>query len=74
MKKSRLDNLGRIVIPVQYRRELMLVENSELCISCQNRSVIITPINNVCRLCGKEIDINSDIVICKSCIQKIKEL
>ena len=40
--KRQVDRLGRIVIPISYRKYLNLNENSSVNISLENDSIIIT--------------------------------
>ena len=74
MKKSKIDRLGRIVIPIQYRKELGLVEDSEINIECVERKVIITASDSICRMCGKYLEEKTEIPLCPSCIRRVKKL
>lgn len=47
MKTSKIDKLGRVVIPVQYRRALGLKENDVLLFNMENGGVMIRPITGV---------------------------
>lgn len=69
---TKIDNLGRILIPVQYRRELKLEAESRLKISVKDGSIVITPSEESCLICGSKIDINADLSLCSACIHKIK--
>ena len=73
MKKCKIDMLGRMVIPMHYRKELGISENSILNVECMNGRIIITPSKRKCCLCGADVDINFEIPLCKNCIEKIKE-
>ena len=75
MKKSRIDRLGRIVIPIQYRKELGLIEDSEVNIEFVDGKVILTASDLICRMCGGYIEKDNDksIPLCQSCIARIKE-
>ena len=74
MKKTKIDRLGRIVIPIQYRKELGLTEDSVINIECVDGRVIITSSDSVCRICGGYVNGERDIPICKSCIARVKKL
>ena len=73
MKKSKVDRLGRIVIPIQYRRALGLSCDSEINIDFYDNQVIITASQKICRLCGTDLEIEKEIPLCESCIKKVKE-
>ena len=72
MKKARIDKLGRIVIPISYRRHLNITTETDLLINCDDRIISILPIPYTCRICGSEIKEKTDIPLCGECISKIK--
>ena len=74
MKTCRIDKLGRIVIPIQYRKKLGLCEGSELNIEYEGRRVIVTPAEELCRICGGKLCDCREIAICKGCIEKVKRM
>ena len=71
MKKSRLDKVGRIVIPKPYCKELNLVTGSQLTITLENGAVVVRPDATTCRICHVVIAKNSQIPLCKDCIAKV---
>jgi transcriptional pleiotropic regulator of transition state genes len=73
MKSKIVDRLGRIVIPIDYRRKLGLGEGSEIDISCEDKKLIITATENACRLCGAKLTEEYEIPLCKSCIDMVKK-
>ena len=73
MKKTKIDRLGRIVIPIQYRKALGLGENSEINVEYDERKIIITPTALTCRICGVAVSGGYELSLCESCIAKIKE-
>ena len=73
MKKVKIDNLGRIVIPINYRRALKITTETNLIMECNNNKVSIVPESFLCRLCEKEIDHSQEIPLCRECIEKIKK-
>ena len=73
MKKCKVDRLGRIVIPIQYRREMGLNENSEINIEYAEKKIIITPSRTYCCVCGIMIDEEQKFPLCNKCIKLIKE-
>ena len=72
--KKQIDKLGRVVIPISYRKFLNLSENSYLNIELQNNSIIITSFESNCVLCGATTDLHSEKPLCAKCIKSIKEL
>ena len=73
MKRARIDKLGRIVIPISYRRILNITTETNLAIECNNRKISISPIEQTCKLCERKIDKTNDIPLCDECIKRIKE-
>ena len=74
MKSARIDRLGRIVIPIDYRRKLGLKAGSEINISYDNEKVIITSAEDCCRLCKNKSIFSSEVPLCPECIEKIKSI
>lgn len=70
---SKIDKLGRVVIPINIRRYLKLDSNSEIDITMSNGSIVITPCEKICKLCGCEITRTAKIQLCNNCIGTIKE-
>ena len=74
MKNTRIDKLGRIVIPKSYREALSITEHTDLIITFSNKDIIITPSENLCKVCGKETAQNLKFPLCAECVKKIKTL
>lgn len=72
MKKPKLDNLGRVVIPKPFRKELNLQEGSTLVVTLENNSVVIRPEKTTCRCCGSFVESNQNFPLCKDCVEQIK--
>ena len=72
MKKTRVDRLGRIVIPIDCRKSLGITENTELIVDYDNSHVTITPVNESCKICGECAPISADLPLCLACVTKIK--
>ena len=71
----RVDELGRVVIPIELRKQLGLSVKDPLSISVEDGQIIMTKYDDACFVCGNEnlkgaIEMN-DKVICKDCQQKI---
>ena len=71
--KSKIDNLGRVVIPKSIRSALNVEHNDEISMHVENQSLIITKNNNSCSICPEEkIEMQiKDMYLCKSCVQAI---
>lgn len=74
MKSSKIDRLGRVVIPIQYRKALGIEENDVLLFSMESGGVMIRPERGVCRLCGGVMEKESTVLLCTACIKRIKKL
>ena len=74
MKIARIDKLGRIVIPMAYRKQLGINEHDELSILRDGNTIVISPLNDVCKLCGNKVDTSRKIQICNECIKRIKAM
>ena len=48
--KSKIDNLGRVVIPKSIRKALNVEHNDEISMHVENQALIITKNNNVCTI------------------------
>ncbi len=70
----KLDNMGRIVLPAEYRRRTGLDDFSELKITEKDGKIIIEKLNLNCRICGTEENVNTKMAVCEKCIAKIKAL
>ena len=74
MKKTKIDKLGRIVIPISYRKELNITTETDIIIECNKSIITISPSSSICKICEKSLDSDSSLPICKNCILKIKSL
>ncbi len=72
----RVDDLGRIVIPKELRRNLCIEEGDPLEIYVDGDQVILKKYEPTCIFCGEGKDIKSfdGKNICPSCIKKISKL
>lgn len=74
MKQTKLDHLCRIVLPVSMRRNLGIKEGSRLEIRQVEDCIIIKVAKNACRLCGSDIVSQGELMLCQTCIEKIKKM
>lgn len=74
MKAQRtVDDLGRIVIPTEIRKNLGLKGGSECLVSLTGNVIHIEPCEKTCALCGKTaaIEVLPHKHICTACAAKI---
>lgn len=74
MKITRIDKLGRIVIPMAFRKQLGIKENDEIKIFIEGIQIILTPNTHRCKICSSKIMSTGKIQICDKCIELIKKL
>ena len=70
----KLDNMGRIVLPAEYRKKTGITDLSEVKITEENGKIIIEKLNPKCKICGSEENVHTEMLVCKKCIAKIKKL
>ncbi|MBN1192701.1 MAG: AbrB/MazE/SpoVT family DNA-binding domain-containing protein [Coriobacteriia bacterium] len=70
----RVDDLGRIVIPMELRRTLGIRVKDPISISVDGEKIILEKYRESCVICGSEKDVRKvkDRPICASCIAEIK--
>lgn len=71
-----LDSLGRVVVPMSIRKMLNITTDDTLEIYTEGDKIIIKKYTPFCVFCGSENEIcdYEGRKICKSCINKIKEM
>ena len=79
MKKTgitrKVDELGRIVIPMELRNKLKIDEKDALEIYLENNSIILKKVEDSCVFCGKKKDIflYKEKPICQNCFNELKK-
>ena len=71
MKKAKLDNLRRIVIPKPFCKELNIGEGSQLIIALEEGTVVVRPNQATCGLCRSSIESNRSLRLCDKCIEEV---
>lgn len=72
----KVDELGRIVIPMELRKSLDIKERDPLEIFTDNGAIVLKKYSNTCVFCGE----GEDIIefgrkhICPACLAKIKNM
>jgi len=71
----KVDELGRIVLPIELRRTLDIGEKDSLEIFTDENSIILRKYQPGCAFCDSASDLLtvSGITICLECAKKIKE-
>lgn len=71
----RVDDLGRIVIPMELRRTLGINVRDPLAIFVDGERIILAKHRDVCSICGSPDDIAmvKDRPVCADCIATIKK-
>ena len=79
MKKTgivrKVDELGRVVLPVELRRTLQIEERDSLEISLNGETIVLQKVQNSCTFCGAKEDLLafSGKQICKRCRKALLE-
>jgi AbrB family transcriptional regulator, transcriptional pleiotropic regulator of transition state genes len=71
----RVDDLGRIVIPMELRRTLGIHVKDPMAIMVEGERIILQKHKDVCAICGSPEDIVEvkERPICGDCIRTIKQ-
>ena len=72
-----VDSVGRIVIPMQLRKEFNIVEQgSKVELSSDGKQIILKKAADCCAFCKAEADLVEfdSNYICRSCVDKIKTI
>ena len=69
----RIDDLGRIVLPVELRRTLELETGDSLEIFVEDNTIILKKYQPACIFCGnvRDISVYKDRYVCSSCAKEI---
>ena len=73
--KRKIDELGRIVIPIELREKLEIDVKDQIEIYVDNDKIVLKKYEPSCIFCGntKELVNYNDKLVCTKCISKIKE-
>ncbi len=72
----KVDELGRIVVPIELRNAFGISSGDGLEIYVEGDKIVLTKAAKKCAICGSESNICdfADKALCLDCIQKIKKL
>jgi len=70
----KVDELGRIVLPIELRRVLDIAEKDQLEIYVENSSVILKKYHPSCVFCDNSKDVieYKDKMVCPGCLEELK--
>ena len=71
----RVDDLGRIVIPMELRRTLGINVKDPMAIFVEDDKIILEKHRDVCALCGSNENVSEfkNRPICSTCVEEIKK-
>ena len=72
----KMDELGRVVIPMELRNQFKIVEKDPIEIFVDGSSIVLRKYEPNCIFCGntKNLTEYSDKLICNKCIEKISSI
>lgn len=71
----KLDQLGRVVIPQEYRNVLEWQTDTTLSITCERNAVILKHHEETCTFCGHTSDLRifKGKQICSACAEELRD-
>ena len=72
--EKKIDKLGRIVLPIEFRDKLGIKNNTSVFLLLNEDSISLFASDARCALCKNAIEKNQGARLCKACIEKIKKL
>ena len=72
----KIDELGRIVLPIELRRTLEISERDSLEIYTEGGAIILRKYEPACLFCGESKDVASyrGKNICRKCLEELKNV
>lgn len=76
MIRKTVDQLGRIVLPAEYRRELHIESGEEIGITISANQIIIKKAGLGCDFCNSEETLApiGNLHACRSCIERLRNI
>ena len=71
---KKVDKLGRIVLPMSYRKALGLDTDSEVVLNICDGVITVEACADTCKICGTKQNVNNNFFLCSECIDKVKNL
>ncbi|MBE6700021.1 MAG: AbrB/MazE/SpoVT family DNA-binding domain-containing protein [Ruminococcaceae bacterium] len=70
--RRTVDSMGRMVLPVDFRKELGLLPNDDVTVCLENGAIIVRPACARCKLCGKKAPLKMPFSVCAECLTALK--
>jgi len=70
--ERRIDKLGRIVLPMDFRKALGLEGEAEVLLGINGNTITVRAVDTTCKLCGSSKEVSAHLKICSDCITRIK--
>lgn len=72
----KVDELGRVVIPIELRRTLQIAEKDPLEIYVDGEKIILKKYEPACIFCGsaEDVRIYRDKIICTTCLEEMRHV
>ncbi len=72
----KVDELGRIVLPIELRRTLNIDIKDSIEIYVDNSSIVLKKYEPTCLFCGESENVVTykDKNVCKSCLEEMKKM
>lgn len=72
----KVDELGRVVIPIEMRNQFGIQEKDQMEIFVEREIIMLKKYNSNCIFCGEVDDLQEyeDKLICKKCYENIKNM
>lgn len=72
----KIDELGRVVLPMELRNKLKIKEKDPMEIYVDGSSIILKKFENTCTFCGstKNLITYKDKLICDKCVQSMQQI
>ncbi len=70
--EKEIDRLGRLVIPIEFRKKLGLRAGDFALLFCNGGELTVRPKKSSCALCAQELCGNEGIRLCGRCIDRVK--
>lgn len=72
----KVDELGRVVLPIELRNKFGIVEKDPIEIFVDGSSIVLRKYEPNCIFCGstKKLVVYNDKLICNKCVEKINKL
>lgn len=69
---KKIDDLGRIVLPISFRRNLGIKAHDRVMLELNGSTITIELSHIKCALCGEKIEENQDLKLCEKCVNIVK--